>query len=400
MAEQWTNWSGSQQFTPEKIVRPTSEAQIQELVRNQARQGRTLRPVGRGHSSSGIVCTLDTLLSLENFTGVESVDAEAGEAWVRPGTMLKDMSAVLLDEGLAVHNLGDVDVQQLGGAIGTGTHGTGRQLGNLSTMLLGARLVTADGQLIERNIEDDPEFIRALRVSMGVLGVFTSLRIKLEPRYKLHRQEWCTSVDACMAHLGELIEQNRNFDFYWYPRSDEIKLRTHNLPGQSPDLPYARLLSESIDWGPLILSKSRELRFEEMEYALPAAAGIAAFLEVRRRTLATHRRTVAWRTLIRTIAADDAMLSPYYQRDSVSVSIHQNNTLPYWDYFHDIEPVLCAHEGRPHWGKKHTLRANQLARLYPEWASFARIRQQLDPRGVFMTPYLNELLGAESAQNR
>jgi hypothetical protein len=43
----------------------------------------------------------------------------------------------------------------------------------------------------------------------------------------------------------------------------------------------------------------------------------------------------------------------------VTISLHQNATLPYRDYFEDIEPMFRAYAGRPHWGKKHTLRAGE-----------------------------------------
>ncbi|MFU8807021.1 MAG: D-arabinono-1,4-lactone oxidase [Bradymonadaceae bacterium] len=400
MAKQWTNWSGSLKFTPRQIVKPRSEVELQELVVEVARRGGTLRTAGKGHSSTPIVATDDTLVSLEDFTGVESVDREACEAWVRAGTSLQEMGDALLESGLAAHNLGDVNVQHIGGAVGTGTHGSGKNLGNLSTMVVGARMVTANGEVIERNIEEDPDFVRAAQVSLGVLGVFTSLRLKLLPRYKLHRQEWCTSVDACMAHLDELVEGNRNFDFYWFPRSDEIKLRTLNPPGEAPDLPYATLQKESVDWAPNIISRVREIRFEEMEYFLPAEVGPEIFLEVRRRVRAKHRKIVGWRVLYRTVAADKGMLSPCYERPTVTIATLQNNTLPYEEYFRDIEPLHQDHGGRPHWGKKHTMRASRLAGLYPQWESFHRLRRKLDPEGLFMTGYLRELLDTDEGGHR
>ncbi len=393
MAEKWQNWSRSLQFAPERIVKPTSTVEIQELVREVGANGGTIRVVGQGHSSSPLVATDDTLVSLEEMSGVESADRDRCEAWVRPGTTLEVMGEELLEEDLAVHNLGDVNVQQLGGAIGTGTHGTGRELGNLSTMLLGVRMITADGNLVERHIEDDPDFIRAARVALGTLGIFTCLRISAQPAYKLHRQEWCTGVEDCLEHLHELIESNRNFDFYWYPRSDEVKLRTLNPPGETPEIPYADLLEESVEWAPRIIAKTRELRFDEMEYCMPIGAGPAAFRKVRRRLLDRHRREVAWRTLYRTTAPDDAMLSTSYRRETSVLSIHHNNELPFEEFFTDIEPILCDHHGRPHWGKKHNLRAAELAERYPEWDRFQEIRRRLDPKGLFMTDYLRELLG-------
>src|SRR5690606_24596321 len=141
-----------------------------------------------------------------------------------------------------------------------------------------------------------------------------------------------------------------------------------------------------------IIARERELKFEELEYFVPAAAGPACFKEVRQRILEHHRRHVGWRVLYRLIASDRGYLSPVHGRDSVAISVHQNASLPYRDYFDDIEPILRAHDGRPHWGKKHSLQGAELASLYPRWADFMKLRRELDPHGVFLTEAMARLL--------
>jgi FAD/FMN-containing dehydrogenase len=311
---------------------------------------------------------------------------------------IHDAGKAFLEVGLATHNTGDVDVQTVAGAIGTGTHGTGRKLQNLSTMLIGARMVNGTGEIVEYSLEQHPEIIRALRVSLGALGIFTEIRLRLVPAFQLRRREWCTHIDDCMANLDQLIAENHNFDFYWYPRSDEAKLRTLNPPGAgSNSLLFAQVQKESTAWSNEVLPRRRELKFEEMEYALDSAAGPECFQEVRRRVKAKWRKIVGWRVLYRTIAGDDAYLSPFYGRDSVTISIHQNVGLPFWEYFADIEPIFRAYGGRPHWGKKHTLKATDLRPLYPMWDRFLELQQRMDPHGVFLNGYLRELILGEVA---
>jgi FAD/FMN-containing dehydrogenase len=297
--------------------------------------------------------------------------------------------------GLAVPNTGDVDVQTIGGAIATGTHGSGRRLGNLATMLVGGRLVDGRGEVVDFSIEDDPALVRAARVSLGAFGVLTRLRLALLPAFELRRREWCTSVDTCMEHLEGLLERHRGVDFYWYPRSDEVKVRIADRPeaGDAAGPPGARLVSD--ECGPIgeVLPRTRELRFEEMEYALPAEAGPACFLAVRRRVKERHRKDVAWRTLYRAVAPDDAYLSPAHCRPTVTISLHHNAGLPYEQYFDDLEPIFREHGGRPHWGKKHNLTAADLRPLYPCWEDFLRLRARHDPRGIFLSPALRDLLG-------
>jgi FAD/FMN-containing dehydrogenase len=97
--------------------------------------------------------------------------------------------------------------------------------------------------------------------------------------------------------------------------------------------------------------------------------------------------------LYRTVAADDTWLSPAHGRPTVTISLHQNATLPWSEYFRDIETIFREFDGRPHWAKKHTARARGLEPMYPRWRDFLRLREQFDPDSVFLTPYLRELLG-------
>src|SRR5690606_5766247 len=252
---------GSIKFTPQQLQEPETEEALAREVQKAAEANQNVRVFGAGHSSTPLVETKYLLLSVNKMKGLISYK-EGKEATIYAGMKVKEAGAALQEVGLAMHNTGDVDVQNLSGAIGTGTHGTGLKLQNLSGMLLGARLVTASGEIIEKHIEDDPEFIHALRVALGTFGIFTQLRLKLQPAYKLLRQEYCAHIDDCLANLQELKTRNRNFDFYWYPRSDLAKLRTMNEPGQGmEDLPFAQRVMRKEDWSNQVLARTRELKF-------------------------------------------------------------------------------------------------------------------------------------------
>ena len=390
----WTNWSGSVKYRPGKIEEPESEEAVQRLVQMAAEEKKKVRVVGAGHSSSPLVVSDDVMISLKHFTGVENADPEKCEATVLGGTTVHEAGREMQGHGLAMHNTGDVDVQTLAGAIGTGTHGTGRSLQNLSSMLVGARLVTGTGDIQEIRTDEEGGVLKALRVALGTCGIFLKIRVKLLPLFELHRTEWMVRTDDCLHHLEELMEWNRNFDFYWYPRSDMAKIRMMNEPGKGPeDVPYGRLHKEMKGPSNEILPRHRELKFDEMEYALPAEGALECFQEIRKLVKQKHRRLVGWRVLYRTVKADDSLISPATGRDTVTISLHQNAGLPFWSYFKAIEPVFLAYGGRPHWGKKHTLKAAELERLYPDWNTFLGIRKQFDPDGVFLTPYMQALLG-------
>jgi FAD/FMN-containing dehydrogenase len=233
-----------------------------------------------------------------------------------------------------------------------------------------------------------------MRVSLGVLGIFTEITVKVVPLFQLRRIEICTDTDTCLAHFDSLSKANRNADFYWYPRSDETKIRILNEPGTGTSqfhFAHTRIEDEQDEVGK-ILPKKRELKFDEMEYALPEENGIECFREIRKRVKERHRKNVAWRILYRCIAKDDSYLSPHYGRNSVSISLHHNAGLPFEEYFNDIEPIFQKYGGRPHWAKKHNMTADQLRPLYPEWETFHAIRREMDPENFFMNEYLQKTL--------
>lgn len=396
----FSNWSGSISFTPAKQTSPRSAKEVATAVKNAHSSGSTVRPVGSGHSSTPIFTTENTLLSLDRMTGVLDADAQAGTARVLPGTGLRDLGAELAEHNLAMENLGDVDYQAIAGAIATGTHGSGITLGNLSSTMIGGRLINGLGEEVpfgvDAGAEADDDLLRAAQVSLGTLGIFTSLTLQVEEAYQLHRQNWVTHIDWVLENFAELVESNRSVDFYWYPRSDLAQVRMLNKPGEEPELkPQGYLKKEETAPNYEIIPNDRMLKFEEMEYMLPLDTDLSAFRQVRERIRAEHRHRVGWRVLVRTIAEDQAMLSNARERPTMTIALLQNNTMPFKEYFDDIQPIFWEHQGRPHWGKKHTLKASELAELYPEWEHFGRIRRRMDPEGVFMNDYLRELFGEE-----
>ncbi|MGC5322339.1 D-arabinono-1,4-lactone oxidase [Micromonospora arida] len=396
MGHEFVNWSGSLSFTPAEYAEPADEDEVRALVRRARQDGTPVRPVGSGHSSSPLVRTDGILLSLDRMAGVISDRGNLATVWA--GTRLNTLGEGLYDAGLAMDNLGDVDYQSIAGATATGTHGTGLRFGNLSTQVAGVRLVTGTGEILDIGADSNPELLPAVRLSLGALGVVTRVTLQVQPRYDLHRRSWCAPIDWTLDHLAELQHTNRNTDFYWYPRSDHTQIRVMNRADETPEQqvwalprvpgsdPWAQ--PREVQVGPThrTIPRHRELRFEEIEYMLPAEAFPACFAEVRRRIREQHRRVAGWRVLVRSIAADDIWLSNAYGRPTTTIACLQNTSLPYEEYFRDMEAVFRQYGGRPHWGKKHWLTARQLRPLYPRWDDFQALRRRLDPDGVFLSP--------------
>ena len=387
----WSNWAGNIRCEPRASLAAASEAEVVAALRDAEREGLGVRVAGSGHSFSPLVATDGLLLSLEGLAGIARREPEQRRVWARAGTKLSALGKLLHALGLAQENLGDVDVQALGGALATGTHGTGRTLPSLSARVSGLRLLLADGSLCVLRAEDEPERLAAARVSLGALGVVTAARLDCVPAYRLHERTVRMPIDACLASLAERCASCRHYEFFWYPARDLAEAKSLEPTELLPEAVAGRAY-ERIGWSHELLPSVRELRFVEMEYALPAEAGPACFRAVRERMRERHP-DVAWPVEYRCVRADDAWLSPAYGRDTVTLSLHQGAELPWQDFFTDLEPVLRSHAGRPHWGKRHSLGADELNALYPRFEDFRRLRAELDPKGRFLNDHLRALFG-------
>jgi L-gulonolactone oxidase len=429
-AKPYRNWSGMVRFTPAANAEPRSVDELVSVVRAARSAGQQLRVRGSGHSFVPLVQTDGVLLSLDRLSGVEASDEHTATVWA--GTKLDVLGRELAARGLGMLNLGDVNKQTLAGAVGTGTHGTGRALGSISSQVRELSLVLASGELRSCSADSDPELFAAARVSLGALGVITKLRVALQPAYKLKLTKWTLDLDACLAQCEQLANAHRHFEFYWFPHTRVAGLKTmdpcdepesrrglhavselviengalgllsrlaRRAPRWAPTL--SRLMAWSIqgDAGTMVadchraFSSPRLVRFNEMEYELPARSGPDALRElvdfVQKKRVLVH-----FPVEYRYVAADDIWLSPFYERDSAAISIHQYRGMDYEGYFRGAEAIFRNHGGRPHWGKMHNLTAKELAPLYPRWEDFQRLRQMHDPGGLFMNDWLKRLFVA------
>ncbi|MFM9863362.1 MAG: FAD-binding protein, partial [Micropepsaceae bacterium] len=170
----WSNWSGAIRSEPQRIARPGTEAELAAALREGAGP---VRVVGSGHSFTPLGETNDTVISLDALAGVVSADANALTATVKAGSKIHALGRPLFDLGVGLKNQGDIDRQAIGGAVGTGTHGTGPTLGSLSAEVKGFRLVTAAGEVLECSASSNADVFEAGRVSFGTLGVMSEITL-------------------------------------------------------------------------------------------------------------------------------------------------------------------------------------------------------------------------------
>ncbi|MEY3493366.1 MAG: hypothetical protein RL413_784, partial [Actinomycetota bacterium] len=97
---QWTNWAGNQTSHPYRIHRPNDEEQLGDIVRTAAAEGRTVKPVGTGHSFTATATTNGHLVRLDDMANLSNVDRAAGTITVGAGITIDALNNVLHGLGL------------------------------------------------------------------------------------------------------------------------------------------------------------------------------------------------------------------------------------------------------------------------------------------------------------
>jgi L-gulono-1,4-lactone dehydrogenase len=429
----WTNWGRNQTCAPARIARPTSEDELVELVKDAATKEQRVKAVGAGHSFTSIACTDGVLVDLSGYGRVLDHDAAAGQVTVEAGIPLHRLSDELDARGLALENMGDIDQQSISGATQTATHGTGLRFGNLSSQVVGMRLVTADGSVLELSGEHDPDTFKAAQVGLGALGLVSTVTLQCVPAFRLHAVEQPVPVDEVLADLDDLVAAHDHYEFYWVPhtrwaltkrnrRTDEAarprpkvrewvddmllnnyafgvlcragRWRPSLIPRLAKIIPNTGRL-DYVDRSDRVFTSPRTVRFYEMEYAIPREALPEALGRVRR-LVDEIGMQISFPVEVRVVAPDDIPLSTAYGRETGYIAVHVYKGTPYDAYFSGVERIMDSYGGRPHWGKMHFQRAETLAPRYPRWDDFQAVRARLDPEGRFANPYLDRVLGEPS----
>src|SRR5262245_42292557 len=186
---EWRNWAGNQHTVAAEVARPSSPDEVAAVIRSAAASGRTVKPAGSGHSFTPAAATTGTRLDLSSLSGLVTLSRASKLIRVKAGTQLSALNAELARHGLAMPNLGDIDVQTISGALATGTHGTGMGYGCLSTFVTELELVTGTGDIVRCSREQNPDLFSAALVGVGAVGVVTDVTLRGVDAFVLHADE-------------------------------------------------------------------------------------------------------------------------------------------------------------------------------------------------------------------
>jgi alditol oxidase len=412
------NWSGNYTYSTDHLDTPANVEEVQAIVK----RARKLRALGTRHSFNGIADSAAEQISLQHLDQMV-IDPAASTVTIGAGVTYGRLAPYIDSHGFALHNLASLPHISVAGGCATATHGSGIHNRNLSSACSALEVIVANGDRLTLTQAKDPDHFAGSVVSLGAVGIVTSLTLDLKPTYQVEQvvyqdlpfSELEHNLDAIFAsgysvslftdwqnHRATQVWIKRHIDpkkpytwpleFYGAKRATQ---ELHPISGHSaescteqlgvPGRWYERLPHFRMNFTP---SSGSEL---QTEYFVPREHAYEAIRAVERlRDRITPHLFV---TELRTIESDSLWMSMAYQRASLAIHFTWK---PEWAAVQKILPLIEANlapfEPRPHWAKLFTLSPATLQSRYVRLGDFKDLLHQHDPGGKFRNAFLESNL--------
>lgn len=441
-------WAKTFHTRPELYIRPQTTAEIQKVVTLARRCRRRLVTVGCGHSPSDLTCTSSWMVNLDRYNRIISIDDEKSVVVMEAGIRLHDLGAELKKHGLAMPNLGSIDNQAIAGAIGTATHGSSTRHGLLSQSVLGLKIMLADGRTVSCSAEENTELFRAALVSLGALGIITEVTYQAVPVFDIEWQQSLHSLEEIMSGWSTDLWETAEFTRVWWMPYMKKAIVWRADKTNKPRRPQKQswfggrigyhayhILLYLAQWVPSLLpsiekfviavqygftSGAVDTAVEEghrgllmnclysqfvNEWALPLARGpeaisrLSAWLNGDRDTAGipfdTSNLYVHAPIEVRVSDSSSTIPRPYLDNtvpDGPTLYINATLYRPYnrdppckHRYYEAVEWLMKELGGRPHWAKNfQDVSREEFWDMYPDMGTWVRIRNEVDPQGMFV----------------
>jgi FAD/FMN-containing dehydrogenase len=173
-----TVFAGGIDRRPAVIVRPRDADGVARVVRMARESGLPLAVRSGGHGGGLGVCDDGIVIDLAAIDDIE-IDVDARTAWAGAGLTAGEYTAAAGEHQLAT-GFGDTGSVGLGGiTLGGGVGYLSRRYGLTVDDLLGAEVVTAEGEVLQVDDDNHPDLFWAIRGGGGNFGVATHFRFRL-----------------------------------------------------------------------------------------------------------------------------------------------------------------------------------------------------------------------------
>jgi xylitol oxidase len=405
------NWAGTFAYSAGRVV----YARTVDDVRHAVLEGGRVRALGTRHSFNDLADTTGTLISVSGIQPDPVLNPEARTVTIGAGVTYGALANWLEERGWALGNMASLPHITIGGAIATGTHGSG--VGNqvLSAAVAGLQYVDAAG-VVRDAWRGDPDF-SGMPVGLGAFGIVTRVTLDIEPSY-LIRQDVYVGLrwGRVLADLDDIMSAAYSVSLFtsWLGDSVQHAWVKRRLAG--PDDPVAaEFFGARLATGPVRLADApadnltplgvagpwsqRLPHFRadavpsngneiQTEFFVPMSQGAAALEAVR--GLRKRLARVLLVSEIRAIAADDLWLSGASGRPTLALNFTwRHDARKVVGLLPGLQEALAPFDARPHWGT--VWRRFSLNLLYPRLTNARDLFERLDPNGTFSNDHLQRI---------
>ena len=416
--EKLKNWAGNLEYSSDVIFYPKTVEEVQQILKAH----RKIKALGTRHCFNNIADSKDGFLSTKELKEIISLDKTAHTVTVEGGIKYGELCPWLDKQGYALHNLASLPHISVAGAISTATHGSGIKNRNLASAVSALEIVKANGSIVHLSKQDGDAFYAAV-VGLGALGIITKVTLDVQPAFMMRQYVYeHLPLAQLQQHFDAIVSAGYSVSLFtdWQQESiNEVWIKSraddeankdvkNDFFGATPATknmhPIAALSAENCTEqmgvpGPwyermphfkmgFTPSSGKEL---QTEYFVPHQHAVAAILAVQQlgKQIGPH----LFITEIRTITADNLLMSPCYKQDSVTIHFTWKQE---WKEVSKLLPVieqaLSPFNARPHWGKLFTLPPQVLDSRYANLQQFKKMVADYDPDQKFRNEFLNENL--------
>jgi L-gulonolactone oxidase len=446
--ERWRNFEGNLSCMAD-IRRAGSVEELQAIVAEARRDGRTIRVSSGGRRSHrSISYSLSPVVVNEGEIIVYTPGLDRG--FVHPdgsrritaqaGMPIGELSRLAAAHGLGFETMPVPEAIQVGGAVALGNHGVTNAGGTLSDLVVGMKLLLADGTVREIT-EAEPELLRAARVNLGVLGIVLEVTFQCVPRFKLATVDAKVSWRETVENIEDVIAAYDYLDLVWFPFTDTVWLKGwKKVPDSTPLKRVPGVLYRAQDWlsskvsaaalatmlrlersTPVVLKAMTMAIFPvervawadeifhyvinfphrmfDLSWSFDVGDGFENFKRCCRHMQETLERYAKdgrfpqkFATHIRFVRSSDAYLAPPNgNRFTAYMEALSHKDANCADYFAELQTFWATVGAKPHWGKTFDTSLDFEQVYGADWRRFNEIRRELDPSGLFLNDFMRHV---------
>lgn len=423
------NWARRFTYTATEFKRPKTQQEIIEIIQKSDK----IRVFGSAHSFNAGVVSDETLISLDEYSGVISKDLNKKQILVKGGTRVRDVIDTLLKDDLAFEALPSHDAQSIAGILSTDVHGTGKDWGFVSQSVIELTIIDGEGKVHICKPQDN--LFKAAIGGIGAVGIISEVRLQAVDRFKVEQIFEVGSLKDVERNFEKLFEQNEHLSLYIFPFTDKCQIsrwnRTDkkktflgsiwefvsiskdallsswfgNLMAYTGLLPKLSDFSHGIKKGTNLVMESNKAfnrtiyhLHQELEFTVPFEETFnmcRLFLELYEDMYSKSLPYTLLEVRFTPAGHDRTLIGAGRDRHSTWIDLICNDSHGFEKYYSAAEDLIKEYDARPHLGKFcKKIDKDDMQRLHGKsFKEFIKLRDKFDPDRKFSNKFTKRLFG-------